>query len=337
MALHRNLNQPGYSYNHLTWYIQTELLAAGWIVAASGSGTGGLYSAAGDVFDRGGKNPVQGSDVTDIGVGIGQEHWGNTLCWAIMEYPTAATKKRQLLMYRDGLFGTASDRNWRFYYSHNGDFTRNPTNVPSANVFPTCANGYLIRDATMFNVDASIIHVVANDVPINGEYGFWGLRVVSANAFGGMIFFDPLHSNEGALAPHPLAVAGSEGNLSLAGIIATRGTTVNAKWVADAGLPSEEWNTMVYPTLYGRQSGPSVYPGSAGVSPWDGKSRPMIIPCHGLPLGPKGGYVGVSTWFSWKAVGLRDYPDQADGEDYLYMGDLLLYGWDNTVIPTAVP
>lgn len=336
MTLHRNLNQIGWGYNHLTWYVQKQLLAAGWIVAASGSGTGGLYSAAGDVFDRGGKNPVRGDDVTDIGVGIGQEHWGNTLCWVVMEYPTAATKKRQLLMYRDGAFGTVNDRAWRFYYSHAGDFTRTPTNVPSANVFPTCANGYLIRDSNMWDTDGSIIHVVANDVAINGEYGFWGLRVVSPNVFGGMIFFDPLQANEGALALHPLVVAGSESNLTSVSVLGSRGAaaSANPKWVADAGLVSEEFHTAIYPYLDGFTT---VYPGAAGVSPWDGKERPMIIPVHGRPLGPKGGYIGISSWFSWKAVGTRNYPDQADGEDYLYMGDLMLYGWDNTVIPTAVP
>jgi hypothetical protein len=63
----------------------------------------------------------------------------------------------------------------------------------------------------------------------------------------------------------------------------------------------------------------------------------MVIPVHGLPLGPKGGYIGTSTWFSWKAVSTRGYPDQADGFDYLYFGDMLLYGWDNTVVPVSVP
>lgn len=98
------------------WKLKELLVAAGWVVRASGTGSGAVYSAAGDAHAPGG--PYAGTlDLLNS--------------WIVIQQPVAATPRREILLIRTNV----NHGVWRIYYSSNGvGFTGG---APSATVAPT--------------------------------------------------------------------------------------------------------------------------------------------------------------------------------------------------------
>jgi hypothetical protein len=246
---------------------------------------------------------------------------------------------REITIQRTGAdLSDGGDDEHEIWYSPSAGFTGG-----SATSRATATDEYELWDGTgawWSGGNATLTHVIADDAAITGEYGFIGLQVGAGSTPGGIISLDPLQANEGAPTnPHPLMLHTTTLALTRANF-GIRPSTTDAqrpKLFLDVGLAGEQWGRAILPYVMARTSGPVVYPGGAGVSPWDGKERPMIIPVHGVPLA-NAGYLGTSTWLKWKAVNTRQYPDKAASPDpYLYWDDMMVYGWDPAVTPGTVP
>lgn len=104
---------------HAMWKLKEELVADGWVVRSSGTGTGGVYGAASDVHAPGGP-------------------YVNTLdlatSWFVIRQPVAASPRREFAIMRV----STTHGVWRIYYSSDG--TGFTGGAPSATVMPTATD-----------------------------------------------------------------------------------------------------------------------------------------------------------------------------------------------------
>lgn len=334
MTLHRSLNQAQFGGNYFTWELKETCKAAGWTITRSGSGTGGVFDTS-EVFDTGGKNPVTGSGAVDVGP-IGSAHWGRQWAWFVMQDPDG---NREWLFQRIGNnLDDNEDNEWTVVYSPAAGFTGGDPTTRA-----TATDEHQIHSSTSIFQEGwrqTLAHFVADDTAIAGEYGFFGLQLIGTNAFSAWCAQDVLVDNEGSPTnPHPLMLHATDLPLTRSNHgIRPSGADMLRGWaLLEAGLAGEQWGNVILPYVQARTSGPVVYPGGAGTSPWDGKERPMVIPVHAVPLA-KGGYLGTSTWLRWKGVATRNYPDQATTPDpFVYMNDMLVNGWDPAITPASIP
>lgn len=323
MAMVRLLNQFSDTGHAVPWYISEVLCyqggsGAGWTVDMSGSGVGGVYSATGDVFDRAEKNPVRASLVTDIGVGVGQEHFGGNNCWIVLGDPNG----RQWLFYRYPSTLDANDDEWVIRISPGGNYTGgDASNRATATDDFYIWNYNTAAYASIFAPGGTqnLIHVVADSDPAaSGEYGFWCLEMTATNSQNAFISQDP-YSEYGVGDILPLVFwampenkfdYGYLGSASYYPIVYTQGTTRRY---------------TIIPNLT------SVYPNSAGINVYDSKERPFPMAI----AAPTVGFLGLSHWVRWGAVD-RDYPSTLNSKTSLCVGDAVLSGWDTAVEPLTI-
>jgi hypothetical protein len=290
------------------------MINAGYSVIASGSGTGGLYSAIGDVFDRTGGNPVIGAAVA-IGVGIGSESWGAQRCWMLIDAPDGS----QYVIQRGNTIGNGGDDEWCYSYSPGGVFNLGAAN---ANTAPVAADQ---RDlwGTLNNIwpaihqvgnVANLIHIAVDDaLSIEGFSGFMVLELIAVNAVRSVVMVDDLRSvpSGGQFAPHAKCFHLDTGP----GILATGvlDTIANApQCLVDYGGGTESWDRVPYCTIV--DAGGTLYPGNAG-APASGE---VPVPCF---VGSRvhGGFGGLSRWLEWEPVAGRNYNDRSTAEDRWYV------------------
>jgi len=101
------------------WKLKELLVAAGWSVRSSGSGTGGAFNGAGDVHSPG----VAYGGTLDLATS-----------WFVLRAPASMTPRREILMFRPN----TSHGVWRIWYSSDGvGFTGG---APNATTPPTAAD-----------------------------------------------------------------------------------------------------------------------------------------------------------------------------------------------------
>jgi hypothetical protein len=111
------------------WRLKEALVAAGWVVAGSGTGTGGGYSAAGDVHAPGGAY----AGTLDLGT-----------AWFRLRAPVSMSPRREFVFF----LPTAGGLTWRILYSSDG--TGFTGGTPSATARPTATD-----EQNVFNAPSS--------------------------------------------------------------------------------------------------------------------------------------------------------------------------------------
>jgi hypothetical protein len=317
MTIHRNLNQGGLGGNYTTWYLWNEMLNAGHVVVSSGSGVGGAYSAAADVYDHA-INPVIGANVTQIGVAIGSEHWGNQRCWVLLEAPDGT----QIVIQRGNTVGNAGDDEWAYSYSPGGIFSMAAANNQTAPVAPDqrdlvgTLNAVWPSYHQVGNV-ANLIHIAVDDaLSPEGFSGFICVEFVTVNKLYSMCMVDDLRSvpSGGLFAPHAKTFhfVGNGAAIVTQGVMSS---TVNAPIaLVDYGGGTESWDVVPYHLI--TDSAGTLYPGAAGAPTSGEVPVPMFVGGR-----THGGFGGLSRWLEWQAV-TRPYNDRSTAEDRWYIDDV---------------
>jgi hypothetical protein len=332
MTIQRDLNRGGLGGNFTTWYLWQQFLAAGYSIDASGSGTGGVYSAVGDVFDPVG-NPVIGAAVV-IGVGIGSESWGAQRCWALF----TALDGSQLVIQRGNTAGNAGDDEWCYSYSPDGVFNLGAANANTAPVAADQRDLWGTLNAVWPSIHqvgnvANMIHVAVDDaLSVQGFSGFLCVELVNPNALKAVVMVDDLTQvpSGGLFSAHAKAfhVATGVGQL-LANIIGNPASAPYA--LVDKGGGTESWDRVPYNVVIDSVGGSQLYPGG-GLAPSSGEvPAPIFVgdPTHG-------GFGGLSRWLSWPAM-IRVYNDRSNAEDRWYIEDAQLIGLpDGATIPSTI-
>jgi len=309
VAIVRDLNRAFDSGNFLTWQVKLFLEGLGWTTVSTGSGGGGLYSAVGEVCTV----PQYGNFCT-----LGTE-WGWNYCWRVLESPGP---RHEQWLFKHGIY-YGDDNSWTISYSPDGNFTRTPTNAPSATVAPTCADEHQLYSG-LYGTDKgnlALYHFIGIDAPIGaGAYGFVVATLESHSGYsprpGVSLVQDPFMNGDPS-DPHAWAV----------------GVPLNFDWdLKLASLVHAGTGTEFWATIYGGSwSGGGFLNAVHGVGV-DLKERPLPVPY--VSENPKW-VPGVSYFFFGPGV-QRHYPQRVDGEDFVYIGEFLLRGWDKTVFPRTV-
>jgi hypothetical protein len=329
VTIYRNLNQNGFGGNYVTWYCSETLIDAGWSVAMSGSGTGGDYSASGDVFDRVSKNPVTGDNVTDIGGGSNDEHWGNAACWMVLESPSG----EQLLYTRDDVVGNTHDDEWSISYSRTGVFSGGAAATP-----PTASDQVFLHGSggpAAFFADgntSNLMQIAADDSPsAAGKYGFVCLEFIATNTLESTMIMDNL-GETAAGDPEGLALFFRTGSSKLLRTqLGTNSGTSNAAmaWL-DVGGGGEQFSAVRYGYTY---AGGDRLPGAANTSLYDLKDRDEMAR---VGWGNVGGFLGISRWIAWAGV-IRAYPNTGDSKDLLHVEEVVIKDlFDGVTTPASI-
>lgn len=328
MTIHRNLNVNGLGGNYVHWWIIKTLKAAGWTVKASGSGTGGVYSSSSDVFDPS-DNPKTESAATSIGVGVGQEHFGNSACWLRIEDPDG---NRELLFVRSSTASDAADDEWWIGYSAAAGFTGG---TPAAATPPSATDEESVSDAGTKGTPASqhqtggsqnLIHVAADDsASPAGEYGFVCVELIATNTTKSITMLDDIR-NAATGDPHALVLLHDSLVLTEANMYTA---DMMGKTIFDyGGTPSWANTTGGVPRV-----GSLFYGDKAGVSLYDSKERPFPLPLIGYTIG---GYLGTSRWLRVPAQ-KRGYPNTGDSKTLLYLNDGMIVDlFDGATTPGTI-
>jgi len=350
MAIVAAVNNDYRGGTECLWRLKSVLKAAGWTVPFSGSGSD-IDCGAGLILP----GSYFGGDLPAWGVG-NTRFWGCPGLGALGIGTAAGTSLGRPRSWfcivdpngRGWFFGRSkyenSDNGWCVAYSpdgwvSHGDAAWDDGTLYGHPVSPTGREQVIVGwnlgwevDQFLLNTNAgfpvnSKFHCWADSAPsASGEYSLIMLNVYGTNQTQEFLAQDPFEDSYDPLNPHPLAVVRSR---SLHGGL--------NKWFGQTymhyGLESELWKV-----LWGsewRDTGGFLTPGGGGTGA-DGKERPLPVPylCE-LP----NEHPGMSSMFWWNPNGsaVHAYPDQADGEDYLYVQDVMLYGWPNAVVPQSYP
>jgi hypothetical protein len=188
-----SLNLAPATAGEAIWRLKEALVSAGWSVARSGTGTGGVYSAGGDAHAPGG--PYAGTlDLANA--------------WLELRQPVAATPRRSILMQ----LATVDTGRWRIWYSSNGTGFTGGAQTASVRGTATDEQGLTntpagltewIRSISTFNgPGVGIVDVVAGDAS-EGFSFFFGMRPivdVPAQGFAGYetaLYLDVLTGAQG--------------------------------------------------------------------------------------------------------------------------------------------
>lgn len=331
MTIHRDLNRAGLGGNYTTWYLIQQMLAAGYTIGGSGSGTGGVWQAVTDVFQHT-TNPMIGGAVAAIGVGVGSEDWGNALCWFALVAPDGT----ELVLQRDNVAGNATDDEWCYYYSPGGVLNYG---AAAAAVAPIAADGRNLFGTInaawpqihgVGNV-ANLIHIAVDDaLSTEGFSGLICVELIAVNTLRSVVMIDDLSSvpASGLFAPHAKTFHFATGAGQLLSNILSN--VVNAPIaLVDYGGGGEAWDVVPYVLL--TDSGGTLYPGGAG-APASGE---VPMPCI---VGDRthGGFGGLSRWLSYPAV-IRVYNDRSTSELRWYIEDVQLIGLpDGVTVPATI-
>lgn len=306
---------------HAIWKMKEELVADGWVVRSSGTGTGGVYGAASDVHAPGGP-------------------YVNTLdlatAWFCIRQPVAASPRREFVFFRPN----TTHGVWRIYYSSDG--TGFTGGTPSATVAPTAtdAPGGVSLVGQMFNGNSGttnlfntlVVRSYRQDIIIgDSSEGFsflMQLRKIGTNSPGVMIGLDVL-LNANGLDPDPAMtiLGGALGSDSERGIAAdntsmwnntdSATTAVCRGWYLKGG-GSQAWVNYPMPG-FGFQNGSAQFQMMGSTSPpgvdVNGRlpSLPMLWSRGGAVHATQRGFKGRSRLFRYEmqqAYG-RPYPDRS--------------------------
>lgn len=351
MAIISSLNNDFRGGTECLWTYKSILKAAGWTVLFSGSGSpidcgSGLFLNGsyfvGDLPAWGvGNLPFYGCPAgIPAGIGTGAStSFGRPRSWFCIEDPNGRGWFFGSGIYvgNDGAFCVAySPDGWVSHgnaawddgtsYGHPVSPTGREIVIVGWNL-GWATNNFLLNVGGGFPVNSKF-HCWADSTPYaSGEYPFVMLNINGTNTTQDSLIQDPFRDSYDPLDPHPLAVI--------------RATSLHAginKWKAQGyvhyGLESEIWED-----LFGgewRDATGTLNPGSGGVGAVDGLERPLPIPYQSLSPDY---HPGVSSLLRWNPGGsaLHAYPDQALGEDWLYVQDVMINGWPNAVVPQPYP
>jgi hypothetical protein len=333
MTIHRSLNVAGLGGNYTTWEEIQVMLAASHTMDASGSGIGGVYSAVGSVF-KDSINPVSGSNVTAIGVGVGDEHWGGRKCWALMTSPDGS----QLCIQRDSIFGDSYDDEWAYGYSPGGNFNLGaadeetpPTATDLINLWGTLGSAWSAIHTP--GGTTNLIHVAADDAPSpDGMNGLICLEFIATNVLDSIVCFDDFRTDptiSGDFNAHAKSwyLSGQSTALAQTTLYGAGGFDV----IKDYGGGAEQQIDLYFNRLTNFASTP-LYPGNAG-TPSDGEV-PFPVPLGNHAVS---GFAGLSRWFRWPAF-VRPYNARSLAEDLWYVGDVQIQDLpDGSTIPATIP
>lgn len=339
MAKHRYTDKLGWGGNFSTWYYWHALVDAGAVVVASGSGTGGTYSAVGDVFDPA-VNPFHFSDAAGLAKllsGAGTEPWCSAArAWVLLTLQDGA----QLIIQHSSTASDAGDASWNIGYAPNGDWILAGCNTNTCPSTTTSGKFRWLRGSAngagsaAFSAGTIVTrsHAMADDTP--SAAGFFSSIVVEiepANALGGLLALDALNQAKSDLFQGGSKVAQVFWTTALGTGLTSTGYMSPApaagaaagdypQALVDFGGGSESWDTVAYAPVYFYASGGYLvlYPGNAG-SPAAG--QPDMPPVCGSHV--HGGMFGVSDLFAWEATN-RNYPDQDTNQYGCYLGDVFL-------------
>ena len=301
---------------------------AGWTVTASGSGTGGSYSAVGDVFDPAGGNPYQytlGVASGKLGSGVGTEPWiAAPSAWIVLRSPGGASDG-EVLFQRDTGAADSSDDEWICAWAPNGDFNLAGC---AANIAPnaTVSGSLQVIRGTINGVGSSIcqvgglanvITVAADDTASSaGSYGVFMLEVVSPQTTKSAFFIDDgSQVKSDLITPHPKAIFFGPA-LTEMGLYTEAGTSDYPGTFVDLGGGGESWRGAPYCAY--RSSGGSLIPGSGG-SPVAGQPDAPIL----VGNRTHGGVFFVSRWLQWAATA-QAHPNQDTGLTGVFIDDVFI-------------
>lgn len=302
---------------------------------ASGVGeVGGAFTweVHGDVFDQV-DNPKINTAAISIGVGWGQEHFGNENVWYLMRHPVS---NREFVLKRTNTVGDAQDGSWWMGYDPVSAYDPttgtniNPPTAPGSEQTASSA-GTRAAPSSIYasGMTATVIHIAADDVASpDGEYGFVMVEMEPTNNLSSMTILDDIR-NTATGDPHALLIGHSNTTL-LISTLYTGSTT--PKTLFDYGGGGELWGSACYGGV--NCGGGGYYPAASGVSLYDSKERPFPIPVIGTTIG---GYIGISRWLQSAAVA-RDYPNTGDtgSPDHLYIDDVVIIDiLDGVTVPVA--
>ena len=341
MTLHTAYNKSGMGGNITNWWLHRTIISAGGVVAASGSGTGGSYSAVGDVFDPAGGNPynyTNGAASGKLGSGAGTEPWvGAPLAWILIDYMDGS----QLLIQRDSGVGDSSDDEWTYALFPDGDADLTPCN---ANTAPSAAVGGNLRvlKGTINGVGdslyahgtkANLTHVAVDDAPsAAGAYGICLVEFITPNTLNGVFIRDDLQQVKSTLiTAQPQSWLIRRGSTSLAStVLFSKSVTdlYSNAWV-DFGGGTELWDAAPY---YRPEDnlGVALYPSNAGSSAIGQSDHPIDV-----GNATHGGFFGLSRWFKWQAV-TRNYPDTNVALTDWYINDVAVSMGDGVTVPGVI-
>lgn len=318
MAFFRRQNQTCLGGNHVSWWIIKTLVDAGWTIPLSGSGSGGIYSAA-NIYDMA-QSPKQWSLLDPNNQGVGSEPWGHPYCWAILEDPAG---NRQYAFMRDSAASDAGDDEWYVGYSPGGRFGEGQTAGVDwdQDTLPAAPDQYdLLGTPTAWSIiwkpggTRSLIHVVADSTPSSeGEYGIFMVEFTGVNSQDSAFVIDPLNNAPvGHVHPVTNYVSGFDGTFNVGNL----NENTHFYTIFDFGGGSEARVTINY--LYARYGNTSEIPIRGGVGV-DGKERALRCPV-GFENGME--YMGISKWLAWSSVS-HGYPMTANGGKDVFIGDMV--------------
>lgn len=326
MTVHRYLNVGGLGGNYVMWWLRKVMMDAGWTITGNGSGTGGIFHATSDIFDPVDNPKVESAAV--VGVGVGQEHFGNVSCWWALADPAG---NREVCFQRTTIVTTTYDTRWSFTYSPAAGFTGGDEDTRA-----TATDEQVVRsisnDWFQSGNSLDLIHVAADDVPsARGEYGFAAIDIVGTNDVEAFVALDDMYEtavgDTSALTLWAHGKNHGDFDVNIIGDLSYTG----ALTVIDDGGFGEAWGNVYspFPSNTGNV-GPQDW---ALNSRYDSKDR--IFPVGLFSRSHGAGFLGYSRWLKHPSVG-RGYPNTADNKKYIYAKDYLVDMWDGSTNPNSI-
>lgn len=174
MAWAFSLNNLPTTGGHALWLLKEFLVAQGWVVARSGSGTGGAFNAAGDVHAPGG--PYGGTfDLANA--------------WFEIRQPVAASPRRSILFQTPNTNG----HTWRTWYSSDG--TGFTGGAPNATTRGTAADEQGITNTPSGTTQWLPTNATYREDIIVGDSAegfsfFWGCRRTNEQSYASVLSLD---------------------------------------------------------------------------------------------------------------------------------------------------
>ena len=309
----------GLGGNYTTWTLIKTLLAAGWTCQGSSSGTGGIYSATQNVFSPS-INPVVGSSVTDIGIGIGSEHWGNANCWIQLRDPG---DRHEYVIKRHASYGSAYDHGWAVGYSPGALFTGGGLTTPPTATYQQTPVGLTAYPGISGYVQivggtANLIHCAADDTPSDaGEYGWVLVEMKATNAIQAFAMHDDVFN----LGTNPHA-----------NVVVYRATGLSTTTIQNATFGSTRSFETTWDNITGRTID-TLFPSQGGIDPYDSKERGFVIPWRNST---RNRYAGMSRWLRWSGVN-HSYPAISDDLLHVIFGQVTIANlFDGVSTPLAI-
>lgn len=295
MAFTFTLNQAPADWAAAMLQLKSLLVAGGWVVMASGDGTGGTYSPAGDCLN----NATPGTKALAGSI-------ANSNMWFRIQAPNG----RELLFKRSSTTGGSNEIDDCFIRYSPTAFDQTGDGALSATVAPTSANEMIVlgaqRTGSSGQLWAGSLGVLTQkwDFAIGGaaeDYAFYGIgRTSPGGVYVGGIMYDVVTSPRvGDVNPEIVSCLGGSSsvffgvtdsritakatNAQLKGG-ATTGITLRHPWGYQLDHAAETFAVgFVIQKLAYIQANVSSNPGTTGVNPYDGNVD-LIQPCTYMSL-----------------------------------------------------